>query len=346
VLDYLHHAYTHLEIRDLDGKLVREVKLPTIGSASGFVGRAEDDTAYYYFSSYTMPPKIFETSVSTGKTELWGEVKYPVDPTKFESEQVWFPSRDGTKVSMFLVHKKGIELDGSHPTLLYGYGGFNNAMTPWFSTYAVAWAELGGVYAVANLRGGGEYGEAWHAAGMREHKQNVFDDFVAAAEHLVEAGYTRSDKLAISGGSNGGLLVGAAMTQRPDLFAAVICAVPLLDMVRYPDFGIGRIWIPEYGDPSVPEEFSWLYAYSPYHHVREGTRYPALLMESADSDDRVDPMHARKFVAAVQAAQAGDRPILLRIEHNAGHGGSDLRKQRVDENVDELVFLVDQLGGA
>ncbi len=344
VLDYLENAYSRVEIHDLEGKLVRQLQLPGIGSTSGIIGREDDDTAYYYFAGYTSPPEIFETSIETGKTTLWGATKYPVDPSKFESHQVRFPSKDGTEVTMFVVHQKGAKLDGSHPTILYGYGGFGVNMTPWFSTYAVAWAELGGVYAVVNLRGGSEYGEAWHRAGMRGNKQNVFDDYIAAAQFLVEEGYTRPDKLAASGGSNGGLLVGAAMTQRPDLFGAVICSVPLLDMVRFTEFGSGRTWIPEYGDPSEPDAFAWLYAYSPYHHVREGTQYPALLMESADSDDRVDPMHARKFVAAIQAANAGASPAYLRIERNAGHGGAGLRKRRVEENVDEFVFLLDQLG--
>lgn len=344
VLDYLENAYSRVEIRDLEGKLVRQLRLPTIGSTSGIIGREDDDTAYYYFAGYTHPPQIFEMSIETGKTKLWGATKYPVDPSKFESHQVRFPSKDGTQITMFVVHQKGAKLDGSHPTILYGYGGFGVNMTPWFSTYAVAWAELGGVYAVVNLRGGSEYGEQWHRAGMQGNKQNVFDDYLAAAQFLIEEGYTRPDKLAASGGSNGGLLVGAAMTQRPDLFGAVICSVPLLDMVRFTEFGSGRTWIPEYGDPSDADAFAWLYAYSPYHHVREGTEYPALLMESADSDDRVDPMHARKFVAAIQAASASDRPTYLRIERNAGHGGAGLRKRRVQENVDEFVFLLDQLG--
>jgi prolyl oligopeptidase len=343
VLDYLRDAYSSLEIHDLDGKLVREVKLPGIGSTSGLIGQEDDDEAYYYYASYTAPPQIFQMSVATGATKLWNATKYPVDPSRFEARQVKFPSKDGTTVSMFIVHEKGIALDGSNPTLLYGYGGFGVNMTPWFSTYAVAWAELGGVYAVVNLRGGGEYGEDWHRAGMRGDKQNVFDDFIAASEYLVSERYTRPDKLAISGGSNGGLLVGAAMTQRPDLYGAVICSVPLLDMVRFTEFGSGRTWIPEYGDPQVAEEFAWLHAYSPYHHVKPSTAYPALLMESADSDDRVDPMHARKFVAAIQNSSTSGEPALLRIERNAGHGGADLRAKRVEENVDEFVFLLDEL---
>lgn len=344
VLSYLHDAHDRMEIHDLSGKLVREVKLPGLGSASGLIGREDDDEAYYSFSSLTDPPQIYQTSVSTGETKLWATIDYPVDTSKLEAKQVWYPSKDGTKVSMFLLYPKGIELDGSHPTLLRGYGGFNVSLGADFSSYAVAWVEKGGVFATANLRGGGEYGEDWHTAGMLGNKQNVFDDFIAAAEYLVAEGYTRPDKLAISGGSNGGLLVGAAMVQRPDLFGAVICSVPLLDMVRYHLFGSGKTWIPEYGDPDVPEHFQWLYAYSPYHHVKDGTRYPALLMESADSDDRVDPMHARKFVAAIQEASTSERPAILRIERNAGHGGAGLRKKYVEETVDEFTFLWTQLG--
>jgi prolyl oligopeptidase len=339
VLSYLHNAHDRLEVHDLSGKLVREVTLPGLGSASGFIGREDDDEAYYSFSSLTSPPQIYQTSVSTGETKLWATIDYPVDTTKLEARQVWFPSKDGTKVSMFVLHQKGIDLDGSHPTLLSGYGGFNVSLGAEFSAYAVAWVEQGGVFAKANLRGGGEYGEAWHEAGMLGKKQNVFDDFIAASEFLVKEGYTRPDKLAISGGSNGGLLVGAAMVQRPDLYGAVICSVPLLDMVRYHLFGSGKTWIPEYGDPDDPQHFQWLVSYSPYHQVKDGTRYPALLMESADSDDRVDPMHARKFVAAIQAANASDRPAILRIERNAGHGGAGLRKKYVEETVDEFTFL-------
>jgi prolyl oligopeptidase len=344
VLSYLHNAHDRLEIHDLSGKLVREVALPGLGSASGLIGREDDDEAYYAFSSLTSPPQIYQTSVSSGDTKLWATIDYPVDMSELEAEQVWFPSKDGTKVSMFVLHPKGIELDGSHPTLLRGYGGFNVSLGADFSAYAVAWVEQGGVFATANLRGGGEYGEEWHEAGMLGNKQNVFDDFIAASEYLVEAGYTRPDKLAISGGSNGGLLVGAAMVQRPDLYGAVICSVPLLDMVRYHLFGSGKTWIPEYGDPDDPKHLQWLVAYSPYHHVKAGTRYPALLMESADSDDRVDPMHARKFVASIQAASTSERPALLRIERNAGHGGAGLRKKYVEETVDEFTFLWAQLG--
>ena len=244
---------------------------------------------------------------------------------------------------MFLIHKKGLKKDGSTPWMLTGYGGFNVTMTPYFSAEFAVWLEAGGGVALPNLRGGGEYGEDWHRSGMLHVKQNVFDDFVGAAEFLIKNNYTSSEKLGIRGGSNGGLLVGAAMTQRPELFKAVICAVPLLDMVRYHKFGSGRTWIPEYGTADKAEDFKALFAYSPYHHVKPGTKYPALLMLSADSDDRVDPMHARKMTAALQAAHTGDLPMLLRIEKNAGHGGADLVKQRVETAADTQAFLQQML---
>jgi prolyl oligopeptidase len=261
------------------------------------------------------------------------------------STQVRYPSRDGTQVSMFLVHKKDHKPDGKTPVLLHGYGGFNSSMTPYFSASAVVWVEHGGIFAVPNLRGGGEYGEDWHKAGMLANKQNVFDDFIGAAEYLIREDYTSADRLAIMGGSNGGLLVGAAMTQRPELFRAVVCAVPLLDMVRYHLFGSGRTWIPEYGSAEDPELFKALHAYSPYHRVQHNTAYPAMLMMTADSDDRVDPMHARKFTAAIQwATSAADKPVLMRVERNAGHGGADLVKQNVERNADQFAFLLWQLG--
>ncbi len=345
VLTYLKNAASQIEIRSLDGKPLRTVSLPGVGSASGFVGDPDRDEAYYAFTSFTVPNQVYKTSIKRATSELWSEIELPIDTREMEVEQVWYPSKDGTKVSMFIVRKKGIALDGSHPTLLYGYGGFNIDMTPSFSALAAVWLENGGVYAVPNLRGGGEYGEAWHRAGMGKNKQNVFDDFIAAAQHLIQLGYTRPAKLAIHGGSNGGLLVGAAMTQRPDLFGAVVCAVPLLDMVRYHLFGSGKTWIAEYGSAEDPEEFATLYAYSPYHHVKEGEQYPALLMMAADSDDRVDPMHARKFTAAVQWAtrSAKDSPALFRVEEKAGHGGGDMVKKRVASSTDIVAFLLDRL---
>lgn len=344
VLGTLRSAATRLEVRALDGRKVREVPLPGIGSAGGVTGNPDEDDAYFSFSSFTIPPQVYRTSIRSGATSLWASVKVPVDPEPYTVEQVWYPSKDGTKVSMFLVRRKDVPKDGSTPFLLEGYGGFNISMTPAFRASLYPWLEAGGGYAVPNLRGGGEYGEAWHRAGMLDRKQNVFDDFIGGAEYLVKHGYTRPERLAIRGGSNGGLLVGAAVTQRPDLFRAVICAVPLLDMVRYHLFGSGRTWISEYGSAEDEAQFRALLAYSPYHHVRAGTPYPALLMMSADSDDRVDPMHARKMAALLQAANTGPHPVLLRIEQHAGHGGADLVKQTVDSSVDSYAFLMRELG--
>ena len=345
VLSYLKNAASQIQVHDLNGKLLRQVELPGVGSTGGIVGDPDRDEAYFSFSSFTVPNEIYKTSIKRGSSELWSQIELPIDTKQMEVEQVWYNSKDGTRVSMFIVRKRGIPLDGSHPTLLYGYGGFNVDMTPSFSALAAVWLEHGGVYAVPNLRGGGEYGEAWHRAGMGPNKQNVFDDFHAAAEHLINLGYTKSSKLAIYGGSNGGLLVGAAMTQRPDLFGAVVCGVPLLDMVRYHLFGSGKTWIAEYGSAEDPKEFATLFAYSPYHRVKQGEKYPALLMMATDSDDRVDPMHARKFAAAIQWA-SGDskRPALFRVEEHAGHGGGDMVKKRVASATDIVAFLLDQLG--
>jgi prolyl oligopeptidase len=343
-LDYLHDASSRLELRALDGSGARSVALPGIGTASNLIGEPDDDQAYFYYSSFTESPAIYRMSVSTGQRELWHRVELPVDTSRFVVEQRWFSSRDGTRVPMFVVHRDDIVLDGSNPTLLTGYGGFSVSLTPGFSVGAVTWLEHGGVWAVANLRGGGEFGEGWHEAGKGPNKQNVFDDFIAAAEHLIATGFTRPSKLAIRGGSNGGLLVGAAMTQRPDLFAAVVCEVPLLDMIRYHLFGAGKTWISEYGSAEDPEQFRTLSGYSPYHKVRAGVAYPALLMNAADSDDRVDPMHARKFVAAVQHVSDPHAAVLLRIEKNAGHGGADLLRQSVEAGVDVYAFLLAALG--
>jgi prolyl oligopeptidase len=343
VLTLMKDVHADLRIHDLDGKLVRDIELPGIGASFGMTGNPDDDVAYFSFQSFTIPTRIYETKISTGKTELWEQVEVPIDPEPYKVEQVWYESKDGTKVPMFVVTRKDIELDGSTPFLLYGYGGFNVNMRPYFRASIYPWLEAGGGYAVPNLRGGGEFGEEWHKAGMLHNKQNVFDDFIAAAEYLVDNGYTSPDKLGIKGGSNGGLLVGAAMTQRPDLFGAVICGVPLLDMVRYHLFGSGKTWISEYGSADDAEQFETLYAYSPYHQV-EKADYPSLLMMAADSDDRVDPMHARKFVAAVQHADTNDDPTLLRIERNAGHGGADLIRKYVAEDADETAFLMHELG--
>jgi prolyl oligopeptidase len=341
-LTYLRNATGQIEIRTLDGKPLRSVELPGIGSSNGLVGTPDDDEAFFAFSSFTAPPEIWRTSVESGAARQWAKREVPVDPAPYVVEQVFYPSRDDTLVPMFLVHRKDAPRDGSTPFLLYGYGGFGVNLLPSFSAHLYPWLEAGGGYAVANLRGGGEYGEDWHRAGSLGNKQNVFDDFIAAGEYLVKEGWTKPERLAIKGGSNGGLLVGAAATQRPDLFRAVICQVPLLDMVRYHRFGSGRTWVSEYGSADNQDDFGWLYAYSPYHRVEAGTVYPAVLMASSDSDDRVDPLHARKMTAALQAASGGG-PVLLRIETNAGHGGADLVKSAVAESVDQYAFLFDQL---
>ncbi|AKQ68070.1 Prolyl endopeptidase [Myxococcus hansupus] len=338
-LEYLKDATTEVRVATLKGKPVRTVQLPGVGAASNLVGLEDLDDAYFVFTSFTTPRQIYKTSVSTGKSELWAKVDLPMNPEQYKVDQVFYTSKDGTKVPMFVVHRKDLALDGNAPTLLYGYGGFNVSMEPTFRASILPWLDAGGVYAVANLRGGGEYGKAWHDAGRLDKKQNVFDDFHAAAEHLVQAKYTQPKKLAIYGGSNGGLLVGAAMTQRPELYGAVVCGVPLLDMVRYHLFGSGRTWIPEYGTADKAADFKTLYAYSPYHHVKADVRYPALLMMAADHDDRVDPMHARKFVAAVQNATGNQAPALLRIEANAGHGGADQVAKSIDSSVDLYSFL-------
>jgi prolyl oligopeptidase len=344
VLSVLQNATSTLEIRNLDGRLIREVATPGLGQSTGVVGNPDEEDAYFTFTSFTQPAQVYRTSVRTGATSVWSQIKVPVDPSGLKVEQVRYPSRDGTLVSMFLVHRKDLKRDGSTPFLLGGYGGFNQSMMPSFAGTLVPWLEAGGGYALPNLRGGGEYGEDWHRAGMLHKKQNVFDDFIAAAEWLIKNRYTRSERLGISGGSNGGLLVGAALTQRPELFRAVICGVPLLDMVRYHLFGSGRTWIPEYGSAEDEAGFRTLFGYSPYHRVRPGTPYPAVLLQSADSDDRVDPMHARKMAALLQANTSSGLPILLHIEKNAGHGGAGLVKQTIAQAVDRYSFLMEQLG--
>jgi prolyl oligopeptidase len=278
------------------------------------------------------------------KTELWEQVRADIDFTAYEVEQIQYPSKDGTPITMFLAHKKGLKPDGTTPTLLTAYGGFNISLTPLFGASRFLFLEQGGLIAIPNLRGGGEYGEGWHQAGMLGKKQNVFDDFIAAAEWLLDRKYTSRSRLAIQGGSNGGLLVGAALTQRPDLFRAVVCQVPLLDMVRYHKFLIARLWIPEYGSAADPGQFKWLYAYSPYHRVKDGAAYPAVLLETAESDSRVDALHARKMAARLQAATSSDQPILLRLETKAGHGAGKPRAKLLDELTDTWSFLFWQLG--
>ncbi|HLQ50499.1 MAG TPA: prolyl oligopeptidase family serine peptidase, partial [Terriglobales bacterium] len=292
------------------------------------------------------PMTAYRYDLKSGKVSLFAGVKATVDPSGYEVKQVFYHSKDGTRVPMFIVHKKGLALSGHNPVLLTGYGGFNITNAPVFLRGAYLWLEHGGVYALANLRGGAEYGEDWHRAGMLDKKQNVFDDFIAAGEYLIAQKYTDKDHLAIQGGSNGGLLMGAALTQRPDLFRAVVCQVPLLDMLRYQNFQIAKLWIPEYGSSDDPKQFEWLYAYSPYHHVKPGTLYPAVIFMTADGDTRVDPMHAKKMAALMQtqAANGPERPILLRIEPKAGHGMGKPISKVIEENTDIYSFLFWQLG--
>jgi prolyl oligopeptidase len=297
------------------------------------------------FTSFHVPTTIYRYDVNAGAQEEWARLKVPIEIDQFEVKQVWYASKDGTQVPMFIMHRKGLKLDGSNPALLTGYGGFTQSLTPDFSQTAALWAERGGVYALPNLRGGGEFGERWHKAGMRDKKQNVFDDFLAAAEWLIKNGYTESSKLAISGRSNGGLLVGAALTQRPDLFRAVVCGYPLLDMVRYHRFLVAKFWVPEYGSADDPEQFKYLYAYSPYHRVKPRTKYPAVLFITGDSDTRVAPLHARKMAALLQASTGSDGPVLLHYDTKAGHVGSATPvSKRIDDLTDELSFLFWQLG--
>lgn len=345
-VNYLENVVSRVRVFQPDGEPVRDITFPDIGSVGTISGRWESNEAFYAFSSFHIPPTIYRYDVATGKQEVWARLAVPINSDRFDVEQVWYASKDGTRIPMFLMHLKGLKRDGSHPTLLTGYGGFNVSLTPRFSPRAVLWVEHGGVYAVPNLRGGGEFGEKWHRAGMLENKQNVFDDFIAAAEWLIKNGYTQPKKLAISGGSNGGLLVGAALTQRPELFRAVVCRYPLLDMIRYHKFLVARFWIPEYGSSDDPKQFKYLYAYSPYHHVKSGTKYPAVLFVTGDSDTRVDPLHARKMTARLQAATASDRPILLRYDTKAGHSGGLPVSRQIEELTDELSFLFWQLGVA
>ncbi|MBL8879958.1 MAG: S9 family peptidase [Phycisphaerales bacterium] len=340
VCTYLHDAATQVKIFDITGKPVRDVELPGIGSAGGFAGKRKDTETFYSFTSFNYPPTIFRYDMKTGKSVEFRRPKVDFDPAAYEVKQVFYPSKDGTKIPMFITHKKGIKLDGTNPTHLYGYGGFNIPMTPNFSIGNVVWMEMGGVYAVPNLRGGGEYGEAWHKAGTKLQKQNVFDDFIAAAEWLIANKYTASPKLAISGGSNGGLLVGACMTQRPELFGACLPAVGVMDMLRFHKFTIGHAWKSDYGDPDKPDDFKVAHAYSPLHNIKPNTCYPATMITTGDHDDRVVPSHSFKFAAAIQAAQACDKPTLIRIETRAGHGAGKPTAKIIEEAADRWAFLV------
>lgn len=343
-VNYLENVRSVVKVFEPNGTYVRDISFPTIGSVGGVSGDWDRDEAFYLFTSFHVPTTIYRYDVKTGKQEEWSRLNVPIKTDEFEVKQVWYDSKDGTKVPMFVVHKKGLRLDGSHPTLLTGYGGFNASLTPGFSSRAAFWVERGGVYALPNLRGGGEFGEEWHRAGMLGKKQNVFDDFITAAEWLIKNGYTNPSRLVIQGGSNGGLLVGAALTQRPDLFRAVVCGYPLLDMVRYHKFLVAKFWVSEYGSSDDSNQFRYLHAYSPYHHVKQGTKYPALLMVSGDLDTRVDPLHARKMTALLQSTMSLDRPVLLHYNTKAGHSGGLPLTRLIEDLTDEMSFLFWQLG--
>jgi prolyl oligopeptidase len=344
VATYMHDAHTKPVLFDKQGQLLGDLPLPGIGSVRGVRGRPQDDEMFYAFTSFLYPQTSFRYDFTTGTASVFKAPDVDFDPSEYETRQVFYTSKDGTSVPMFLTHRKDIRLDGSNPTYLYGYGGFNISLTPSFSVSNLVWLERGGVYAVANLRGGGEYGEEWHRAGMLGNKQNVFDDFIAAAEYLIAEGYTAPAKLAIGGGSNGGLLVGAVLNQRPDLFGAALPAVGVMDMLRFHKFTIGWAWISDYGSPDDPEEFPFLHAYSPLHNVVPGADYPAVMITTADHDDRVVPGHSFKYAAALQAAQGGDAPILIRVETKAGHGAGKPTAKIIEEQADRWAFLIENLG--
>jgi prolyl oligopeptidase len=339
IASYLKDAKTVVKTYRLNGAFVRDVDLPGIGTASGFNGKRSDKETFYAFTSFTTPTTIYRYVPSTGKSTIFRQPKVAFNPADYETKQVFYTSKDGTRVPMFITAKKGLKLNGLNPTYLYGYGGFNISLTPAFSVSNLVWMEMGGVFAMPNLRGGGEYGEAWHRAGMKAKKQNVFDDFIAAAEWLITNKYTSTPKLAIGGGSNGGLLVGACLTQRPDLFGAALPAVGVMDMLRFQKFTIGWGWVSDYGSSDNPEDFKTLYAYSPLHHIKPGVSYPATLITTADHDDRVVPAHSFKFAATLQAAQTGDAPVLIRIETKAGHGAGKPISKIIEEVADSWGFL-------
>ncbi|WP_028021462.1 prolyl oligopeptidase family serine peptidase [Enterovibrio calviensis] len=344
-VSYLVDVQTQVKQYQLDGTFVRDIALPGVGSASGFSGRATDKTLYYTFTNYTTASDTYRFDPTTGEAELYRRSACVIDSTQLESKQVFYTSKDGTRVPMMICYRKGITLDGSHPTILYGYGGFNISLEPAFNPNVASWIEMGGIYAVANLRGGGEYGKAWHDAGTQQQKQNVFDDFIAAAEYLIDQKYTSSEKLAIRGGSNGGLLVGACMTQRPELFRVVLPAVGVLDMLRYHTFTSGEGWAYDFGT-SVQSEamFNYLLGYSPVHNVKAGVSYPSTLVTTADHDDRVVPAHSYKFIAELQAKHSGENPVLIRIDVNAGHGAGMPTHKVMDLTADVYAFCFDQMG--
>ena len=342
---YMVDALSQVKQYDYEGKLIREVKLPSIGSAGGFYAKKDETHTYFSFTNYAYPTQIYKMDLATGATELYWKPAIAFDATHYESKQVFYTSKDGTKIPMMITYKKGIKLNGKNPTLLYGYGGFNISLMPTFSVANAVWLELGGVYAVPNLRGGGEYGKQWHDAGTKMQKQNVFDDFISAAEYLIKEKYTSAQYLAIKGGSNGGLLVGATMLQRPDLFKVALPAVGVLDMLRYHTFTAGAGWAYDYGTSDDSKEmFEYLKAYSPLHNVKQGVAYPATLITTGDHDDRVVPAHSFKFAAELQAKQTGNNPILIRIETNAGHGAGTPVSKIIEQNADLQAFTLWNMG--
>lgn len=343
IAEYMQDAWSVVKIFELDGSEAGVVDLPGIGSAYGFNGKLDDPETFFGYASFNTPSTIKRLDVSTGEVEVFKQPEVDFDPDDYQVEQVFYASKDGTRVPMFISHRKDVVPDGNRPTMLYGYGGFNISIQPSFSTTRLAWMEMGGIYAVANLRGGGEYGEEWHQAGTKLNKQNVFDDFIAAGEYLIENNYTNSDRLAIFGGSNGGLLVGAVTNQRPELFGAAIPAVGVMDMLRFHRFTAGRFWTDDYGSADNPDEFVALRAYSPYHNIRDGAEYPAILVTTADTDDRVVPGHSFKYAAAIQRAQGGDAPVLIRIETRAGHGAGVPTDKVIEDYADRWAFLVRNL---
>ena len=344
VAQYSHNAASEIKVFEPDGAVAGEIALPQLGTVAGITGRWKNSDVFVSFQSFAVPTTILQYDLATRKLETWAKPNVPIDASAFEVKQVWYESKDGTRVPMFLFYKKGLQLTGATPTLMTAYGGFDVSETPFFRDDIVLWVERGGVFALPSLRGGGEFGEAWHHAGMLEKKQNVFDDFYAAAEWLIANHYTRPDKLAITGRSNGGLLMGAAMTQRPDLFGAIVCGYPLLDMLRYQKFLVARFWVPEYGSADDASQFPFLYAYSPYQHVVKGQKYPAVLFITGDSDTRVAPLHARKMTAEMQAAQGGDKPILLLYDTKLGHSEGRPVSKIIEEDTQVLAFLFWQLG--
>lgn len=341
--NYMSDAHSEVLRFDLEGHSLGKVDLPGLGTVGGFSGKADDEETYYVFTSFTSPGTIYRYQISSNQSSVFRKSKAEIDSDTYETKQVFYPSKDGTQIPMFIVHKKGIELNGQNPTYLYAYGGFNISLTPNYSPATIAWLDMGGVYASPNLRGGGEYGEEWHQAGMKDRKQNVFDDFIAAAEYLIAENYTSTPKLAIAGGSNGGLLVGACLVQRPGLYGACLPAVGVMDMLRFHKFTIGWAWEAEYGSPDNAEEFPAIHAYSPYHNLKKGTSYPATMVTTSDHDDRVVPAHSYKFAAALQAANAGPEPMLIRIETKSGHGAGTPTTKQIEQAADKFAFLSKEL---